>query len=357
MARPSRDTPIIIRKKKVAGHGHHGGAWKVAFADFMTAMFALFLVLWLVNQSADVKNAIANYFRDPIGFEQGGNMQLAIGGADSPQAERQIVDAVTARRRAQLSAAGDRIRRALSQSPALAAVARNVAIEMTPEGLRISMAEDEGATFFESGSPRLEPHAVEVLGVVAHELGELGNPLLVEGHTDARPLHRGDGYSNWELSTDRAHQARRLLAEAGIAEDRIQQVRGFADRDLLVPDDPLSPRNRRITITALDAPSPGNANLDVNVQLDDDDGGGAEAAGDAGVAPTGERDAATLAEPAADAGSRAAAPAHGAAHDGHAAPVDGAMAHDDPAAPARGAAAHDEHAGQGPAGAGHGATR
>lgn len=253
MARPSRDTPIIIRKKKVMGHGHHGGAWKVAFADFMTAMFALFLVLWLVNQSADVKDAIANYFRDPIGFEQGGNLQLSIGGADSPRADRQVHDAIAVqRRRAALGTAGERIRQALAASPALARVASNVEVEMTPEGLRIALTEDDGAHFFDSGSARLEHRAEEVLAVVAHELAPLANAVLVEGHTDARPLRRGDGYSNWELSTDRAHQARRLLVASGIEEGRIAQVRGFADRDLLEPEAPMSPRNRRITITVLD---------------------------------------------------------------------------------------------------------
>jgi chemotaxis protein MotB len=319
MARPSRDTPIIIRKKKVAGHGHHGGAWKVAFADFMTAMFALFLVLWLVNQSADVKAAIANYFRDPIGFEQGGNMQLAIGGADSPQAERQIVDPVTAQRRARLSAAGDRIRRALARSPALAAISRNITVELTPEGLRISMAEDDDANFFESGSPRLEPHAVEVLGVVARELSALDNPLLVEGHTDARPLHRGDGYTNWELSTDRAHQARRLLAQAGIAEERIEQVRGFADRDLLVEDDPFSPRNRRITITALDSEPSDDGTIQLTLTLDD--GGAPVAVGDGGVegvAPSSDDAEAVPADAATP--RAAAAPAAAPATDGGATP-------------------------------------
>ena len=253
MARPSRDTPIIIRKKKIMGHGHHGGAWKVAFADFMTAMFALFLVLWLVNQSADVKDAIANYFRDPIGFEQGGNLQLSLGGADSPRADRQVHDAIAVqRRRATLGSAGERIRQALAASPALARLARNVEVEMTPEGLRIALTEDDGAHFFDSGSARLEHRAEQVLEVVAHELAPLANAVLVEGHTDARPLHRGDGYSNWELSTDRAHQARRMLVASGLDERRIAQVRGFADRDLLERDAPMSPRNRRITITVLD---------------------------------------------------------------------------------------------------------
>jgi chemotaxis protein MotB len=256
MARPSRDTPIIIRKKKVTGHAHHGGAWKVAFADFMTAMFALFLVLWLVNQSADVKEAIANYFQDPIGFEQGGSLRLSVTSSDSRAPEHRIDAIVTGQRRGALNTAGDRIRRALQASPSLARVARNVKVEMTPEGLRIAIAEDEGATFFDSGSPILEQRAVEILALVAHELTSLPNPILVEGHTDARPLHRGDGYSNWELSTDRAHQARRLLIANGVDDARVQQVRGFADRDLLEPDAPLSPRNRRITITVLDAPAP-----------------------------------------------------------------------------------------------------
>ncbi len=267
MARPSRDTPIIIRKKKVMGHAHHGGAWKVAFADFMTAMFALFLVLWLVNQSADVKAAIANYFQDPIGFEQGGSLQLSITAASSAESSRQLNDIVAIRRRATLRTAGERIRRALMGSPALAQMARNVTVEMTPEGLRIALTEDEGATFFESGSPMLEDRAKEILTVVANELATLPNLVLVEGHTDARPLHRSDGYSNWELSTDRAHQARRILVGHGVDEARVQQVRGFADRDLLEPSNPLSPRNRRITITVLDMPTEAAAGADGGVDV------------------------------------------------------------------------------------------
>lgn len=324
MARPSRDTPIIIRKKKVMGHAHHGGAWKVAFADFMTAMFALFLVLWLVNQSADVKAAIANYFQDPIGFEQGGSLQLSITAASSAESSRQLNDIVAIRRRATLRTAGERIRRALMGSPALAQMARNVSVEMTPEGLRIALTEDEGATFFESGSPRLEDRAKEILTVVAHELAGLPNLLLVEGHTDARPLHRSDGYSNWELSTDRAHQARRILVGNGVDETRVQQVRGFADRDLLEPSQPFSPHNRRITITVLDAPTDAAAGADGGVglvaanpgdaaALEATDGAAAAAVDDGGAEDDADKDAgATAAAATMDAGAGTDAAVHAA---------------------------------------------
>jgi hypothetical protein len=217
-------------------------------------------------------------------------------------------------------------------------VSRNITVELTPEGLRISMAEDDDANFFQSGSPQLEPHAVEVLNVVARELSALDNPLLVEGHTDARPLHRGDGYSNWELSTDRAHQARRLLAEAGIAEDRIQQVRGFADRDLLVEDDPLSPRNRRITITALDSAPTRDGIIHLSLALDD---GGAPLAFD-GSAPLATADGGV----ASDARSPTEVPPATPAAAPATTPADAGAAH--PAAPAtHGAAAHEGDAAHG----------
>jgi chemotaxis protein MotB len=249
------DAPIIVRPRKVVGHGHHGGAWKVAFADFMTAMFAMFLVLWLDNQSSEVRDAVANYFRDPLGFESGGVRALATTSAGPGGAAGStpvIVPGPSAGPvRSRLEQAGEAIQRRLRAQPALARLGASVRVEMTPEGLRIAMAEAEDGTFFDSGSAALRPSAAEVLRVVGAELGALDTPVMIEGHTDARPLRGRAGYTNWELSTDRAHAARRVLEASGLDPRRVAQVRGFADQDLLDRDDPLSSRNRRITITAL----------------------------------------------------------------------------------------------------------
>jgi chemotaxis protein MotB len=250
-----QDAPIILRPRKVVAHGHHGGAWKVAFADFMTAMFALFLVLWLVNQSTEVRDAVANYFRDPIGFERGGIRQLGVAsaGPGAAYSGRPVVVSTPAGAHGQerMAQTADAIRRRLRAQPSLAKLGAGISVELTPEGLRIGLTETEDGTFFDSGSAALRPSAVEVLRVVGAELGALDAPVTIEGHTDARPLRGRPGYSNWELSTDRAHAARRVLEASGLDPRRVAQVRGFADRDLLDRDDPPSSRNRRITITAL----------------------------------------------------------------------------------------------------------
>lgn len=252
-----RDQPIIIKKKKGGGHGHHGGAWKVAFADFMTAMFAMFLVLWLVNQSTDVRDAVANYFRDPIGWDTGG--QRTVGNLRSVQARPQRSAEHGAlrstRARSKLEAVARTIREQIDANQRLRDARSSVTIDMIAEGLRISLAEDPNTTFFDTGSAHLKEQATEVLQVVGAELATMPNRIMIEGHTDSRPYGRSN-YSNWELSTDRAHEARRILNTAGLPEANVYQVRGFADRDLLVPDEPNSPRNRRITITVLDPEAP-----------------------------------------------------------------------------------------------------
>ena len=255
-----RDTPIIIKKKKVSGHGHHGGAWKVAFADFMTAMFAMFLVLWLVNQSSEVKDSIANYFRDPVGWEHGGFRSIVTraggGQGSAPKKVQRSQDipklSVTrAARQAAMAGAAQEIKQQLEATKKLRDVSRNVSLDMVPAGLRISLTEDPNVTFFQSGKADLADQAVDVLGVIGTELSHLPNHVMIEGHTDGRQYSPGAQYTNWELSADRANQARRIMIAAGMPEANVVEVRGFADRDLLVKEDPLSPRNRRITITVL----------------------------------------------------------------------------------------------------------
>ncbi len=252
MANKDREQPIIIIKKKVAGHGHHGGAWKVAFADFMTAMFALFLVLWLVNQSSDVKSAIAGYFQDPLGRANEFGSSIVPGeGAQTqmarPLAPAQIVDIRIDR----LIRLAEDIREKLGKVPLLDSLRNRVEITMTDDGLRIELLEDSTAQFFQSGSAMMSPHGRELITLIGRELAQDSNQIQIEGHTDSRPYASTTGYSNWELSADRANAARRILGEGGVASQRISEIRGMADRELRYPNAPFDPRNRRVTITVL----------------------------------------------------------------------------------------------------------
>jgi chemotaxis protein MotB len=248
----AREQPIIIIKKKVYGHGHHGGAWKVAFADFMTAMFAMFLVLWLVNQSSDVKAAIAGYFADPLGRagEFGSSIMPGEGAqTQSPRvmSPKQVIDL----RRDRMRQVAEEIKEQIREVPALAALADNVEIELTEEGLRIQLLEDSTGVFFESGSAVPKPAGAELLRYLGKSLGALPNAVVIEGFTDAKPYLRADGYSNWELSVDRANASRRIMQVGGLNQAQIQQVRGWADRKLRDPQHPLADANRRVTVTML----------------------------------------------------------------------------------------------------------
>jgi len=247
-----REVPIIIVRKKVHAHGHHGGAWKVAFADFMTAMFALFLVLWLVNQSSDVKSAIAGYFQDPLGRANEFGSSIMPGDGAQTQVARplnpaDVVDMKTDR----MQSMAKRLNERIMEQPGLEEVADKIEIRMTAEGLEIQLLEDSLGVFFEVGGAAPSMRGRQILALLGQELGKLPNPVLVSGFTDARRYVRADGYSNWELSTDRANTARRILMINGVSDTQIKQVRGFADRDLHTPNDPFSPSNRRVTITML----------------------------------------------------------------------------------------------------------
>jgi chemotaxis protein MotB len=248
----AREQPIIIVKKRSHGHAHHGGAWKVAFADFMTAMFAMFLVLWLVNQSSDVKAAIAGYFQDPLGrADEYGSSILPGEGAQtqSPQvmSPKQVIDL----RRDRLQRLAETIRQEIREVPALSEIADHIEIEITEEGLRIQLLEDSTGVFFQTGSAVPKQVGAEVLRMLGKELGSMPNAVVIEGHTDARPYSRPDGYSNWELSVDRANAARRIMLGGGLSEAQVQQVRGWADRRLRDPSNPLADSNRRVTVTML----------------------------------------------------------------------------------------------------------
>ena len=228
--------PIIIRKK--SGHaGHHGGAWKVAYADFVTAMMALFIVLWLMsNTSKQTQLAVSGYFKDPSGT--GNKLGTTLEGKGETK--------VTKENMAQLK---EKLQETIQKINDLDKLKKNIEMTVTAEGLRIELLESEGGTFFDSGSAALNQSGQELLTLLAAELGKVPNHVSVEGHTDAKPFIGKSSYSNWELSADRANAARRLMQQpAGLRPDQVTQVRGFADQQLRNLKDPLDPANRRISI-------------------------------------------------------------------------------------------------------------
>ena len=236
------NAPIIIVRKRSGDHDDegHGGAWKVAYADFVTAMMALFIVLWLLSASEKVQKAVGGYFLDPTGKgRQTGTTSSGIG------------ETITLNRE-ELQKLKDKLEEMLKQIPTLQHMERQVRITLTTEGLRIDLMETERGLFFETGNPKPAAAGAEILRVLAGELLKLPNKVAIEGHTDAKPFGRPD-YSNWELSADRANAARRILEESGLDESRVSQVRGFADQRLLTKDDPTNPSNRRISIIVRNA--------------------------------------------------------------------------------------------------------
>ena len=246
-----REVPVRIVYRRKKGHNaHHGGAWKVALADFMTAMFALFLVLWLVNQSSDVKAAVAGYFSDPLGraHEFGSSIMPGQGAPQDRMPKVLDPTQVVDMRRQQLGQLAAQLKQRLAAIPELQGLASKVDIQLTAEGLRIQLLEDPKGVFFQTGSAELSPSGRQMLTMIGGELARLPNDLRIEGHTDSRPYSGRSAYTNWELSADRANAARRILTESGVGDGHILQIRGLADRQLRVPSDPLSASNRRISI-------------------------------------------------------------------------------------------------------------
>lgn len=228
--------PIIIVRKKADHHDdEHGGAWKVAYADFVTAMMALFIVLWLLSASERVQKAVGGYFQDPTG--QGRQTGTTRSGVSETLALTQD----------QFKEIKEKVQQAMKQIPALKDMQNQIRMTITAEGLRIDLMETKGGLFFENGDPKPTEAGGELLKVLATELTKMPNKIVIEGHTDSTPYGRPD-YSNWELSADRANAARRILIESGLDVSRIAEVRGFADRRLLLKNDPNNPSNRRISI-------------------------------------------------------------------------------------------------------------
>jgi chemotaxis protein MotB len=226
-------TPPIRRPVQAS---HRGGAWKVAYADFVTALMALFIVLWMMNSTDAVKKSISGYFRDPRGYT------TKLGAGPAGAGEGLSFHGQTA---------GDlqkQIELALHGMPDFHKIRGNVQLSVTGEGLRIELLESEQGMFFVSGSASPTDSGGNLLKVLGTELAKMPNGIVIEGHTDARPFRNAGNYSNWELSVDRANAARRLLNESGVPLAQVVEVRGFADQRLYRPEDPSDPHNRRVSV-------------------------------------------------------------------------------------------------------------
>jgi len=245
--------PIIIQRRKKHAHAHHGGAWKVAYADFVTAMMAFFLVMWLSAQDSRIRTAIAGYFQEPglLPHEQSNSIvssgQGGIDNSGMPLAvPRKPSGMLEAEQRALITAA-EHIKQHMMQIGS-EQLRDQVELSVTSEGLRIELVDRSQSSFFDSGSSVLRPETERILSVIAKEVGQLANDVVIEGHTDSKQYVDGRKYDNWNLSADRANAARRVMVEQGLHQGQLKGVRGFADTDLRYRNNPLDPKNRRISI-------------------------------------------------------------------------------------------------------------
>jgi chemotaxis protein MotB len=239
--------PVVVVKKITHGkHAHHGGAWKVAYADFVTAMMAFFLVMWLVSQNPETRRSVAMYFRDPGAFDMGGAGVLP--GTDTGTIGGGVngAPAQAAQAKSVLEQTAQHLKDTLASK--FADVKDRIDVIVGDDGLLIELREAPDDGFFASGSAAAKPETVKVLTAIAAELQELPNKVAVEGHTDSQPYGAREGYGNWELSADRANAARRILESHGLDPGHIEAVHGYADTRLRTPDTPLDPGNRRISI-------------------------------------------------------------------------------------------------------------
>lgn len=228
--------PVIIVKKAGGHGGHHGGAWKVAYADFVTAMMALFIVLWLLNSSKQVQVAVGGYFKDPTGTSKKVGSNMAGGG------ENFVLN------RDNMPMLKEQLQQAVRQMSDFEKLKSHIQMTVTAEGLRIELSESASGTFFDTGSAKLNADGTQLLITLAQELGSLPNKISIEGHTDSTPYAPSAVYGNWELSADRANAARRIMQANGVRADQVIQVRGFADQRLRKPEAPTDPSNRRISL-------------------------------------------------------------------------------------------------------------
>ncbi len=270
--------PIIVKRIKRGGHAAHGGAWKIAYADFVTAMMAFFLLMWLLGSTTEGdRKGIADYFQSPLkvallsnGSGSGDSSSVVKGGGtdltrSSGQVKRGEIEAKrstftlqTLKQEARqaeasrLQALQEKMRETVANNPRLAAMSSQIRLDMTPDGLRIQIVDEQSRAMFDSGSAMVKPYMQELLHEIAQVLAEVPNRLTIEGHTDATPFGSGDrGYSNWELSSDRANASRRELLVGGLPETRVLRVQGLASSSLYDREAPQSPVNRRISLIVM----------------------------------------------------------------------------------------------------------
>lgn len=270
--------PIIIKRIKKGGHAAHGGAWKIAYADFVTAMMAFFLLMWLLGSTSEGdKKGISDYFQSPLKIAmQGGsgagasNSVINGGGNDLTQSagmsrkgdgavreakkmSGEIAKAVRAQRDAEvLAALSAKIAGVISATPKMAEFSSQIKLEITPDGLLIQIVDDQRRPMFDSGSAAVKPYMREILQEIGKALMDVDNKISLDGHTDQSSYgNDARGYSNWELSADRANASRRELAAAGMSEAKLARVVGMASSLLLDPADPVNPSNRRISILVM----------------------------------------------------------------------------------------------------------
>ncbi|HVO06821.1 MAG TPA: flagellar motor protein MotB, partial [Burkholderiaceae bacterium] len=269
--------PIIVKRIKKGGHGHHGGAWKIAYADFVTAMMAFFLLMWLLGSTTEGdKKGIADYFSSPMkvamfGGSGAGDASHVLkgGGQDLTRTTGQVKrgDVESERKTVNLKALKEeqiraeisrlrslqqRIEGEIQSNPALGAFRSQILLELTRDGLRIQIVDAQSRPMFASGSAQVQPYMQDLLRAIGGVLAEVPNRLTLEGHTDAMPFSGGQrGYSNWELSADRANASRRELLAGGLPDDRVLRVQGLAASQLLKREQPDDPANRRISIVVM----------------------------------------------------------------------------------------------------------
>jgi chemotaxis protein MotB len=270
--------PIIVKKIKKGGHGHHGGAWKIAYADFVTAMMAFFLLMWLLGSTTEGdKKGIADYFNSPLKIAllasgsgagdashvvKGGGQDLTrttgqVKGGDV-EAERSTINLHKLKQeqvRAEIARLEDlkkKVASAIAMNERLAAMAQQIKLDMTRDGLRIQIVDEQNRPMFASGSAVVQPYMRELLQQIGKVLTEVPNRLTLEGHTDAMPFPGGvAGYSNWELSSDRANASRRELVAGSLADERVLRVQGLASSQPFDTADPRAASNRRISIIVM----------------------------------------------------------------------------------------------------------
>jgi len=277
MAEDKNKRPIVIKRIKKVAAGHHGGAWKIAYADFVTAMMAFFLLMWLLGSTAKGDLAgISEYFKTPLKVALSGGSSsgdrtsiLKGGGRDLTRSEGQVKagDVTAEKKTIDIKAAAEEAKRvemaklkelkatlekAIENNEKLKKFKSQILLDITSEGLRIQIVDDKNRPMFQSGSAQLEPYTQEILREIGQTLNDVPNKVSISGHTDAALYGGGgQGYSNWELSADRANATRRELLAGGMANDKIVRVVGLSSAVLFNKDDPFSPTNRRISLIVM----------------------------------------------------------------------------------------------------------